>query len=156
MQWQNKKGNIIQLISNVYCKKNKYQKRKKKNTREDNEWIHASFFFFLQIILWCWGAHPSPQIPGMHTHTHTQLQSSHSSPLASWTTKHTFSPNIMAAFYLPIEDSASSSSLVSDELPKLTVVTQLGDNITSQHKQSITSAAITLKGSASNLSLLNQ
>lgn len=62
----------------------------------------------------------------------------------------------MAAFYLPIEDSASSSSLVSDELPKLTVVTQLGDNITSQHKQSITSAAITLKGSASNLSLLNQ
>lgn len=52
-----------------------------------------------------------------YTHTHTQLQSLHSSPLSHLTNQcNKSSPNILAAFYLPIKDSASSSSLVMNFL----------------------------------------
>lgn len=84
-----------------------------------------------------------------------QLQSSHGSTATCRTTKRSqSSTNVLAAFDPPTEASGSSSALVSNEVPKLPAVTQPSDNITSLHEQSITSAAILLKGSASNLSLL--
>lgn len=93
-------------------------------------------------------------LPKSHARTRTQLQSIHSSPLTRIEEQRK-RPGCILSPYQRLS-SASQQLLTTNELPKLTVVTQLGDNITSQHKQSIAPAAITLKGSASNLSLLNQ
>lgn len=62
----------------------------------------------------CHSVHPSTKITRMHTNTHTSYRAY---------TVHRFNntveseqPTILAAFYLPIKDSFSSSSLVMNYL----------------------------------------